>query len=168
MKVIAKLTDKEILGLDGESCKAPRYTARAIVRDSEGLYAVMYAEKFHLYSLPGGGIEEGEDVITALRREIREETGCSCMEIRELGIVEENRGTLDYTQINYYFLVLAQKEGECCLTEAEKESAAAVQWHPLKNVIDLITNQKFERVQGKYLCARDVAVLKYCEEMCQL
>lgn len=70
--------------------------------------------------------------------------------------------------INYYFLVLAQREGECCLTEAEKGSAAAVQWHPLKKVADLITNQKFERVQGKYLCARDVAALKYYEEMCQL
>ena len=120
------------------------------------------------WGLIGGLVEMNETYEQAALREIREETGCSCMEIRELGIVEENRGTLDYTQINYYFLVLAQREGECCLTEAEKENAAAVQWHPLKKAADLITNQKFERVQGKYLCARDAVVLRFYEETCQL
>ena len=78
MKRICTLTDKVILNRDGLSNALPRLTARAIVRNNHGLYAVMYAEKWNLYSLPGGGIEDGEDVEIALRREIFEETGCSC------------------------------------------------------------------------------------------
>ena len=105
MRLICELNDKIILGQDGLSDKAPRLTARAIVRNQVGLYAVMYSDKFKLHSLPGGGVEEGEDVLTALCREVYEETGCVCDEIKELGIVEENRASLDYTQIDYYYVV---------------------------------------------------------------
>lgn len=169
MNVIAQLTDREILGLDGLSTRPPRYTARAIVRNTEGLYAVMYAKKFQLYSLPGGGIEEGEDVLTALRREVYEETGCVCEDIQELGIVTENRGTLDYTQINYYYVVTGGRAGEMHLTSAEQNAGTQVQWHTLERVAGLIKNQHFERVQGKYLVARDVAAIdNYFAKTCQL
>ena len=83
MEQICELNDKIILGTEGLSTKAPRITARAIVRNQDGLYAVMYADKFKLHSLPGGGVEDGEDVLTALRREVYEETGCVCDEIQE-------------------------------------------------------------------------------------
>lgn len=159
MKEIKTLTDKEILGMEGRSEARPRLTARAIVRNAEGEYAIMYAEKYNLYSLPGGGIEEGEDVLTALRREIYEETGCICDEIRELGIVRENRGTLDYTQTNYYYVVQAHRAGESHLTDAETICGTEVQWHTLENMVRLIRDQHFDRVQGKYLVARDVAAI---------
>lgn len=159
MKTIKALTDKEILGLDGLSDKPPRRTARAIVRTDAGLYAVMYSEKFNLYTLSGGGVEEGEDILTALRREVLEETGCICREIREIGIVTENRGTLDYTQINYYYAVTADRAGENHLTAAEQENKTTIQWHSLEDMNRLIRNQHFDRVQGKYLVARDVAAL---------
>ena len=71
MRVICELNDKIILGQDGLSDKVPRLTARAIVRNQDGLYAVMYSDKFKLHSLPGGGVEDGEDVLTALRRDQR-------------------------------------------------------------------------------------------------
>lgn len=161
MKFICELNDKMILGQDGRSNKTPRLTARAIVKNQDGLYAVMYADKFKLHSLPGGGVEEGEDVLTALRREVYEETGCICDEVRELGIVAENRASLDYTQVNYYYVVAtAHAPGENHLTEAEQLSRTVVQWHPFDEMVRLIQEQEFDRVQGKYLKARDVAALK--------
>ena len=161
MKQICELNDKIVLGTEGLSTKAPRITARAIVKNQDGLYAVMYADKFKLHSLPGGGVEDGEDVLTALRREVYEETGCICDEIQELGIVAENRASLDYTQINYYFVVTTtHTPGENHLTEAEQESRTVVEWHTFDEMVRLINEQEFDRVQGKYLKARDVAALR--------
>ncbi len=161
MKLICELNDKMILGQDGRSNKAPRLTARAIVKNQDGLYAVMYADKFKLHSLPGGGVEDGEDVLTALRREVYEETGCACDEIKGLGIVAENRASLDYIQINFYYVVTTPHQpGENHLTEAEQANHTEVQWHPFDEMVRLIQEQEFDRVQGKYLKARDVAALK--------
>lgn len=161
MKQICELNDRIILGTEGKSAKAPRITARAIVKNQDGLYAVMYADKFKLHSLPGGGVEYGEDVLTALRREVYEETSCVCDEIQELGIVAENRASLDYTQINYYFVIRTTHiTGENHLTESEQASCTVVQWHTFDEMVRLINDQEFDRVQGKYLKARDVAALR--------
>lgn len=161
MKLICELNDRVLLGTDGMSTKAPRITARAIVKKQDGLYALMYADKWGLYSLPGGGVEDGEDVQTALRREIYEETGCVCGKIRELGIVSENRAGLDYTQINHYYVVTAtQTSGENHLTEAERDCRTEVKWVTFDELVRLVNDQEFERVQGKYLKARDVAALQ--------
>ena len=169
MKQICELNDKIILGRDGLSSMAPRLTARAIVKNQDGLYAVMYADKFKLHSLPGGGVEDGEDVLTALRREVYEETGCVCDEIQELGIVAENRASLDYTQINYYFVVTTtHTPGENHLTEAEQDSRTIVKWETFDEMVRLINEQEFDRVQGKYLKARDVAALREYAKLVEL
>lgn len=161
MKLICELNDKIILGREGLSAKVPRITARAIVKNQDGLYAVMYSDKFKLHSLPGGGVEDGEDVLTALRREVYEETGCICDKIEELGIVAENRASLNYTQINYYYMVTTNHQpGENHLTVSEQANRTVVQWHTFDETVRLINEQEFDRVQGKYLKARDVAALK--------
>jgi ADP-ribose pyrophosphatase YjhB (NUDIX family) len=165
MKLIAELNDQVILGTGGLSTREPRITARAIVRNPEGLYAVMYAEKFGLHSLPGGGVERGEDVLAALRREVYEETGCLCDQICELGMVTENRASLDYTQVNYYFLVTTTHIlMENHLTESEQASRTVVKWVSQDEMFRLITHQEFDRVQGKYLKARDMAALREYRE----
>ena len=169
MKQICELNDKIILGTDGLSSKVPRITARAIVKNQDGLYAVMYADKFKLHSLPGGGVEDGEDVLTALRREVYEETGCVCDEIQELGIVSENRASLDYTQINHYFVVTTpHTPGENHLTESELANRTVVKWVSFDELVRLINDQEFDRVQGKYLKARDVAALAEYEKWVEL
>ena len=41
MKQICELNDRIILGTEEMSAKAPRITARAIIKNQDGLYAVM-------------------------------------------------------------------------------------------------------------------------------
>ena len=159
MKLLKRITDKEILGTDGLSTAKPRLTARAILRHGDQ-FAVMYAKKFDLYSLPGGGIENGEDIMDALKREVMEETGCSCDSIQELGYVEENRAHCDYTQVSYYYIVETVCDTfHAAFTEAEMQNGTTVHWHSFNDAYHLIADAVHTTTQRKFLQARDVAAL---------
>ena len=158
--ILAKLTDENVLGTGGLSSASPRLTARAILKREDGLFAVMFAKKFNLYSLPGGGIEGDESPETAIAREIWEETGCTCSAIEPLGVVLENRFHADYTQIDYYFIVTTNGEGgQLHLTPNEEQNGTRPQWHTLDEVVHLIRDREHDTNQRKYLQARDVAAL---------
>jgi 8-oxo-dGTP diphosphatase len=66
----------------------PRPGAYAVIRDSGGLVAVLRTPQ-GLF-LPGGGIDEGEEITAALHREIREEIGYAIEIVRPLGFAIEN------------------------------------------------------------------------------
>lgn len=51
-----------------------RHAARAIVIKGENIL-LLFTQRYHDYSLPGGGIDEGEEEIEGLIRELKEETG---------------------------------------------------------------------------------------------
>lgn len=53
-----------------------RHAARAIVLQGENIL-LLYTQRYHDYSLPGGGIDDGEDEIAGLIRELGEETGAT-------------------------------------------------------------------------------------------
>lgn len=53
-----------------------RHAARAIVVKGEDIL-LLYTQRYHDYSLPGGGIDEGEDAVAGLMRELQEETGAT-------------------------------------------------------------------------------------------
>lgn len=161
MELICKITDKDILGTEGYSNAEPRYTARAVLKNDKGLYAVMYTEKYDFYLLPGGGIEADEGKLEALKREVLEETGCTCETIEEIGCVYENRAHCDYTQYSYYYFVNTGNDVKVqSFTDIEIQNKTQVQWHPLDKVLDLIFHQKPSTNQQKFLQARDVAALK--------
>jgi len=53
---------------------------------------LMYTQRYEDYSLPGGGLDEGEDKIEGMMRELSEETGAKGIKnIQPFGIYEEYR-----------------------------------------------------------------------------
>ena len=161
MKRIACLTDMDVLGTPGLSAAKPRLTARAVVLNPQGLLAVMYAEKFDIHTLPGGGVEESESIVEALVREITEETGCTISSFEPLGCVEENRAHADYTQLSYYFIVrTADDTLHPHLTALEAENGTRAMWCTFAEAYERIATPAFDRPQQKYLQARDVAALR--------
>lgn len=160
MRRIAYLTDMDILGTPGLSSAAPRVTARAVVVNPHGMLAVMYEEKYDIHTLPGGGVEAGESIEEALRREIAEETGCTIAAVEPLGYVEENRAHADFTQFSYYYIVRTVDDTlSPHLTDVEIANGTRVMWCTLEEAYARIALPVFDRPQGKFLQARDVAVL---------
>jgi len=68
-----------------------RNATRSIILKSEDIL-MLYTERYHDYSLPGGGLDEGEDIVAGMKRELVEETGAkNISNIQEFGIYEEYR-----------------------------------------------------------------------------
>lgn len=68
-----------------------RKAARGIVLKGDDIL-LLYTERYHDYTLPGGGIDEGEDCIAGLVRELKEETGAQNVNVlSEFGLYEEFR-----------------------------------------------------------------------------
>ena len=161
MRRIAYLTDMDVLGTPGMSSAKPRITARAIVMSPDNRCVLMHAAKFGIYTLPGGGVEEGESIEEALHREITEETGCTIAAFEPLGYVEENRAHADYTQLSYYYIVhTADETLRPHLTDAEAANGTCAIWCTLDEALERISSPFFERPQVKFLQARDVAALR--------
>ena len=160
MRRIAYLTDMDVLGTPGMSSAKPRITARAIVMSPDNRCVLMHAAKFGIYTLPGGGVEEGETVEGALLREIAEETGCTIDHCEPLGYVEENRAHADYTQISYYYIVHTPDETlHPHLTALEAANGTSAMWCSLDEAYERIAAPVFDRPQGKFLQARDLAAM---------
>ncbi len=51
-----------------------RLSVKAIIKDDKGLVFAVW-DKDSFWNLPGGGVDHGEDIVTALHREIEEEVG---------------------------------------------------------------------------------------------
>ena len=85
-----------------------RPSVRGIVI-KDGKIAMMHSLKYDYYKLPGGGIEEGEQLKDTLIREVREESGLIVKEesIKEFGYVRRiEKGKIEdiFVQENFYYL----------------------------------------------------------------
>ena len=97
--------DKKDYDPNGEVFSRP--SARAIIIQ-DGKIAVIYSRKNQFYKIPGGGVESGEDNITAMIREVKEEVGLTVKPetIKEFGYVHRiQRGKHEpvFVQDNFYY-----------------------------------------------------------------
>lgn len=105
-----------------------RNIARAIVYDENGIFYFVRAERDDdfgratLIETAGGGVEKGEDLQTAIQRELREELGASVEIVCKIGVVSDYYNLIHTHNINNYFLCKVKSFGEKNLTQDEIDS----------------------------------------------
>src|SRR5947209_10902950 len=112
--------------------------AYAIIRNSSDEIAIIHTPRG--YFLPGGGVDPGEDMVTALRREIFEETGLGVEISREIGVAAQYlisaREGIHYKKVGHFFLAdFAERLSETF--EAEHE----LLWMPFDKASHTLNHQ---------------------------
>lgn len=107
MRLIKKIIHEDVEKKDGRIFKR-RASRGIIVKDSKIL--LLYTKRYNDYSFPGGGVDEGEDLITGLKRELVEEIGAQNIEVlNAFGYIDEFRphykARYDFMHMLSYFYV---------------------------------------------------------------
>jgi len=143
-----------------------RKAARAVVFDLEGKVALVYSAKNAYHKLPGGGVEVGEDLETAVRRELLEEIGCTVGETKELGVVEEYRNGIGLRQLSYCYTTGVLEKGVAQLDPNEVIEEYVTQWHhPDEAILILEKEMSMDHYQGKFMLLRDLTFLKEARQL---
>lgn len=160
MKNLKTINFEEVTREEMETYEV-RNTARAVIFDNEKNIALMKVTKGNFYKLPGGGIDEGEDVIDALQRECKEEAGVMIGHLNELGLVIEIKKVQKIIQNSHcYTADVVGEKGLSQLTDSEKEKGYEVIWIPIDEAIQRIKNDGYSNLIGRYIMERELAILE--------
>ena len=166
---IAEISDTDF-GFDTPRQKTgnTRFCARVLLKNEKGEFCVVKSEKYGFLQLPGGGIEEGENITEALRRETREETGWLITEIQPIGYIIENRNDVRNKRpfdqsISYVFSALPEKFVGTNYMEDEIEIGFAPVWMPLKDIIAELRQSEghINSYSGCFSNRRDLSIAEY-------
>ncbi len=143
-----------------------RHTARAILFREDGKIAILHVGKYDYHKLPGGWIEEWEDVELALRRECLEEVGAEIEIEKYIGEVIEYRANLwwadsDYVlQISKCYQCSILSIGEHSFTDSEKENDFSHRWFSLEEAIQILEKDTPKNKEWAFIIARELAFLQ--------
>ncbi|HMY80978.1 MAG TPA: NUDIX domain-containing protein [Candidatus Absconditabacterales bacterium] len=97
-----------------------RHVVKMVILDEDGNIAVSHASSSDNYSLPGGGVDEGDHFYDAVHREAKEEVGVDVKIMYELPKVHEHLKKRDRHQLVYGYLCKTQgPKGEPSFVESE-------------------------------------------------
>lgn len=143
-----------------------REAARAVVSDNAGKIALLRVGLYDYHKLPGGGIDEGEDIPAALERELLEEIGCKAEVTGEVGEIIEYRDQFDLEQTSYCFTATQIGEkGDPDFTEKELREQFSIVWaENIDSAIALLEQDNPANYEGKFIQKRDLALLRAAKE----
>lgn len=141
MEPLLIIKDKDIFPNEAEKedlVYKIRLAVKAVVVDLDGKIALV-GKKYRL--LPGGGVEDGETFIDAIKRECREEVGCNIEIDKEIGFTEEYRSKIGRHQQTHFFLTHIVGEKGNPETVEDHEQGIEVNWYELDDAILLLEKQ---------------------------
>ena len=151
-----------------------RRIVRAIVFDSDMNFYFVRANRDDdfgvstLIETSGGGVEEGEDLLTAIKRELKEELGIETEVICKIGVVSDYYNLIHRHNINNYYLCKAVSFGDKNLTPEEIKD---FHLSTLKMTYDEAVSEYGKRREsrlGRLICNRELPVLKRAKEILEL
>ncbi len=173
MKLLLILKDEDI-GIKSRKIKMEKRLAARAVLSLGGKIALLNVTKDGYHKLPGGGVEEGENIKQALLREILEETGCTIEIMKEVGKIIEHRtheGILreksGVNQTSYCYTAKVIKKGHPKFDEGEMEAGYQLEWVDLNSAISMLQNEKPSIYEGKFIVRRDLALLEATKDLLQ-
>lgn len=151
-----------------------RNIARAIVVDDEGYYYFVRARrdddfgKAVLIETSGGGVEDGEDLEKAIKRELKEELGADVDVICKIGVVSDYYNIIHRHNINNYYLCKVKSFGDKNLTQDEIEcfhlSTLKLTYNEAVKEYEKCSTTKI----GRLVANRELPVLQAAKELIEI
>lgn len=170
MELLGEFFEKDF-AIESEAKKEVLYevrkAARAILFNGAGEIAFLYMVHSDHHKLPGGGVERDESLETALRREVREETGCDiAVRPGSVGAIIEYRDSKKLLQISYCFLADAVGDRSAVeFTEEERQRGAELEWMRLEDAIAALEKDTPTDYAGQFIRKRDLLFLEKAKEL---
>lgn len=148
-----------------------RNIARAIVFDDEGYFYFVRADRDDLFGkvthieTPGGGVESGEDLEEAIRRELSEELGVDVEVLCKIGTVSDYYNVIKRHNISNYFLCRVKSWGDKHMTEAEiNEFHLNTLKFTYEEAVNAYEDHKDSRI-GRLIAQRELPILKRAQKL---
>jgi 8-oxo-dGTP pyrophosphatase MutT (NUDIX family) len=126
-----------------------RPTGKVVLLNEKNEVALVSNKVTNLFLLPGGGIEESENIVEGTKRECREETGYEIGITSELGVTEDYRIRDSRHCISYGFVAKALSQGQIALTENESNIGFFMQWFSLEEAVEVFAAQEEKVRRGE-------------------
>jgi len=139
MRLLKSTVHPSIESLDQPSFL--RLAARGIILKGDKVL-MLYTQRYDDYTLPGGGIDQGENQIQGLIRELTEETGAqNIRDVKAFGLYEEYRpwykDNLDIMHMKSYCYTceIDEQLGETSLEDYEVNNGMKAVWITVQDAI---------------------------------
>ena len=148
-----------------------RTVVRAIVFDEEDKFYFVKAVrdddfgKATLIETSGGGVEENEELLDAIKRELKEELGVEVDVVCKIGVVSDYYNLIHRHNINNYFLCKVKSFGDKNLTKEEMDdfhlSTLRLSYEEACKEYEYRANTKL----GKLISNRELPILYRAKEI---